>query len=340
MELKNVNILRGIAALAVVYFHLTGSADLTAEIASSGKYGFLGVEIFFVISGFILPYSMYRGGYRVSSFFTFIGKRVLRIYPSYLMCIIAELALIILTKRPMPELPSLCAHFLFLNGILQYTWISPVFWTLALEFQFYLLIALFYNAITSKNHLVFMLSIFIVLFSSLYLPGTLLPHWFGMFTIGILLFRKIHLKMNLLLFWILLFSVSFFNAYANGIPESVACFATALIIWRFPVSHDNAITRIGLWAGSISYSLYLTHWEFGRLGVAVFRHLPFIGNNEYLRLGFGFSFAILIAWVFHLLIEIPPMKWSQKIKYKVSPDKIAAGNTPGKLPTAYPCEKL
>jgi peptidoglycan/LPS O-acetylase OafA/YrhL len=335
MELKNINILRGIAALAVVYFHLTGSADLSAGIASSGKYGFLGVEMFFVISGFILPYSMYQSGYRVSSFFTFLGKRMLRIYPCYLVSIVAELALMALTKRPFPELPPLCAHFLFLNGILHYTWISPVFWTLALEFQFYLLIGLFYNAFTSKTHLFFILSIFTVLFSSLFLPGTLVPHWFGMFTVGILLFRRIQLKMNLLLFWILIFSVSAFNAYANGIQESIACLGTAMIIWRFPVRRDTRITRIGLWAGSISYSLYLTHWEFGRMGVGVFRHFPFIGSNEYLRLGFGFGFAVLIAWLFHLLIEIPPMKWSQKIKYNPSSAKIAAGNTPDKLPTAY-----
>jgi peptidoglycan/LPS O-acetylase OafA/YrhL len=323
MELKNVNILRGIAALAVVYFHLSGSADLSAKIASSGKYGFLGVELFFVISGFILPYSMYKSGYHISSFFIFMAKRIVRIYPCYVVLIIAATALMIITKRPVLPWPPLFSHLFFLNGVLNYPWISPVFWTLALEFQFYMIIGLFYKAIISKSAIVFILFIGAVLALSFVSPGTLLPQWFGMFALGIVLFRKMELKMSPFLFWTLTVLLTAFIAYTNGPKESMACLGTLLAILYIPLKRNTLVNRIGLWVGSISYSLYLTHWEFGRLGVAVFRHLPFIGSNEYLRLLFGLCLSILIAWLFHVMFEKSSVKLSQKIKYIRNSDQMS-----------------
>src|SRR5262245_6522000 len=78
--------LRGIAAGGVAWYHLTNLLDLPEGwIKGSGAHGFLGVEIFFVISGFVIPYSMIRGGYRVrSDWGRFIAKRILRLDPPYL----------------------------------------------------------------------------------------------------------------------------------------------------------------------------------------------------------------------------------------------------------------
>ncbi|WP_081599255.1 acyltransferase family protein [Prochlorothrix hollandica] len=62
-QLEVINFLRGIAALSVAWFHFTnGNVDFLDPglLKFSGKYGYLGVEIFFVISGFIIPYSLWR----------------------------------------------------------------------------------------------------------------------------------------------------------------------------------------------------------------------------------------------------------------------------------------
>jgi peptidoglycan/LPS O-acetylase OafA/YrhL len=77
-----VDPLRGLAALAVAWFHFTnGSGFVKTEwLRASGRYGWLGVEVFFVISGFVIPYSMYCGGYRPRQHFgRFLAKRIARL---------------------------------------------------------------------------------------------------------------------------------------------------------------------------------------------------------------------------------------------------------------------
>lgn len=51
-----VDALRAVAALWVCLYHFTGGVGI-------GAFGYLGVTVFFVISGFIVPYSMLQGGY-------------------------------------------------------------------------------------------------------------------------------------------------------------------------------------------------------------------------------------------------------------------------------------
>lgn len=53
-RLQHLDALRGLAAFSVVWFHLTASG-YGQEWSNFGKYGYLGVHVFFVISGFIIP---------------------------------------------------------------------------------------------------------------------------------------------------------------------------------------------------------------------------------------------------------------------------------------------
>ena len=82
-----VQALRGIASLAVCWFHLTTGNGLFkgSVLGQSGAYGWLGVEAFFVISGFIIPYTMLAGGYRPSNFLAFLAKRIVRVDPPYIV---------------------------------------------------------------------------------------------------------------------------------------------------------------------------------------------------------------------------------------------------------------
>lgn len=125
MRIKHIDVLRGIAAILVTFFHLTGGIALSQNTADYGKYGYLGVEIFFVISGFILPYSMYKTGYDINNFGRFMLKRVIRIYPAYLVAVAIGILLPFFTGRTvLPLLPTL-THLAFLNSILKYSWIPP-----------------------------------------------------------------------------------------------------------------------------------------------------------------------------------------------------------------------
>src|SRR6185295_7492339 len=147
--------LRGFAALAVSWYHFTQGGGLMQPgwLKSTGTYGWLGVEVFFVVSGFVIPFAMNRGQYIASADLgTFLLKRIVRLYPPYLFAIALVLVLWYLSAAipgfrgtpPSVELVPLILHFGYLNSLLGYPWALPVMWSLAIEFQFYVLVAFAY----------------------------------------------------------------------------------------------------------------------------------------------------------------------------------------------------
>ena len=83
---QTVDALRAVAALWVCLWHFTLGTGI-------GAHGYLGVTIFFVISGFIVPHSMMRSGYTLAAWPTFMLKRLARLEPPYLASIVLTLAL-------------------------------------------------------------------------------------------------------------------------------------------------------------------------------------------------------------------------------------------------------
>ena len=84
---------RGFASLAVACFHLTDTCNTVHISAISGSYGYLGVEVFFVISGFVIPFSMWKSyvNYTFDDFLSFMKRRILRIEIPYLVSIFTSI---------------------------------------------------------------------------------------------------------------------------------------------------------------------------------------------------------------------------------------------------------
>src|SRR5882724_7218383 len=200
-RIYTIDSLRGIASLAVCWFHLTnGNSAFLPDglLKSSGRYGWLGVEMFFVISGFVIPYSLHKACYELKSFGTFVAKRIIRLDPPYLASIVIILALGFVS----PHLPGfkgepfsvspvmVLLHLGYLNVFFGYEWLNPVFWTLAIELQYYLLIGSIYPLISSdkayKRFIVFaVLGAAAMVFKS----EAFLPHWLFLFLMGIVTFN-------------------------------------------------------------------------------------------------------------------------------------------------------
>jgi peptidoglycan/LPS O-acetylase OafA/YrhL len=141
--------LRGIAALAVVFDHL--SPYLLAEIRlhvyhwlDAGSYG---VFVFFLISGYIVPASLERKG----SVRTFWVSRVFRLYPLYLLAIGGALLLWLLGQGSLrgadaDPATSVLSQLLMMGNVLAGPNVPNVVWSLSYEMIFYLLITALFIA--------------------------------------------------------------------------------------------------------------------------------------------------------------------------------------------------
>ncbi|HJT34366.1 MAG TPA: acyltransferase [Pirellulales bacterium] len=319
--------LRGLAALAVAWFHFTTcNAFLqSAWLKASGTYGWLGVDVFFVISGFVIPYSMYAGGYHPRQHFVrFLGKRLARLEPPYLMSLILVISLAYLKPLVFPEtaeskppfsVPQLLLHLGYLNTFFDYEWLTPVYWTLGIEFQYYLFVALVYPLLASRRAILGPLSVLALASLALLVKSPIFVfHFLGLFAFGILAFqyhvrllpRKAFLAAILLVSAITAASLTWVIAVVGGV--------TALVIAFVPMPRSSAL-KVFVYFGTISYSIYLLHTIIGGPVVHIGSRFGSGPAWEVAILTAAIGASLLAAMVFHQLVERPAQGLSSRIKY-------------------------
>ena len=149
---ERVDQLRGLAALAVVVCHLSVSAYLDVPNADGGRwpwlamllgFGYLGVPLFFVISGFCIHLPYARGlarddGAGAPDWRRFFARRFWRLYPPYLAALVIALGLWWATGEPVPW-PAVTTQALLVHPFHTATFdgVNPPAWTLAVEAQLY-----------------------------------------------------------------------------------------------------------------------------------------------------------------------------------------------------------
>lgn len=100
-RVNEIDLLRFLAALAVVFFHYSfrgyaadGLSVMSYPLlASVSKYGYLGVELFFMISGFVILMTAAHAGLR-----DFVISRVVRLYPAFWACCTVTFLVILAPK--------------------------------------------------------------------------------------------------------------------------------------------------------------------------------------------------------------------------------------------------
>jgi peptidoglycan/LPS O-acetylase OafA/YrhL len=335
-RLPTLDCLRGVASLAVMWFHFTRHMTPhigTGTVYSSGKYGWLGVQVFFVISGFVIPYSMRRASYTISCYGKFLLKRITRLDPPYLLSIVLILSYqYMLTARPnyqgesfQVSLPQLLCHVAYLNVVFGYEWFNGVFWSLAIEFQYYLLVGLLFPLLFSRGERCRLSILLILLLLSFIPPTAFIFSYLGFFLLGFvtlfhhlnLLARKSYLAWLLVLIGSLVFT-------AGLIPALIAGATAALIAWvRFDF-------RILSFFGLISYSLYLLHWP---LGLPVLGFVQSRTGSAYVTLAATVTITVLAAFVYYVVIERPSQVLASFFSYRSfrerTPDRILVADHAG-----------
>ncbi|HUZ27286.1 MAG TPA: acyltransferase [Streptosporangiaceae bacterium] len=143
-RLYEIDLLRLTAALAVVMYHYTFSGyqrHLTSvafpALSTVTRYGYLGVDMFFVISGFVVLLSAW--GRRPHEF---VISRIVRLYPAYWVAVTITAVVAVTLSRGLfrVTLPQYVANLTMLNSLPNVANIDVVYWTLWAEIRFYLLV--------------------------------------------------------------------------------------------------------------------------------------------------------------------------------------------------------
>jgi peptidoglycan/LPS O-acetylase OafA/YrhL len=124
--------LRFIAAYAVLLYHYSIYLKNQDFLVDAFKYGYLGVNFFFLLSGFVIMISAQNRGA-----FQFAYSRVLRIYPTFIICLLFTISITYLVSDVNFSLAEVFFNASILNDYLDIPNIDGVYWTLQAELKFY-----------------------------------------------------------------------------------------------------------------------------------------------------------------------------------------------------------
>ena len=320
-RIEVLDFLRGAASLGVALYHFCNILD-AGVLKSISEYGRFGVQVFFVISGFIIPYSLFRSEYKWKDFSVFIIKRLTRLDPPYIVTLAIIVGLGVLSwyipfqngEVFSVSLAQVLLHFGYVNVFFGYPWLNDVFWTLAIEFQYYLLVGLAFPLLFSKSRVLRLGSI-CVLGSTVYLvpSGRFVFHYMFLFLLGILTCQFKLSKLGRAEYSILVALIIGLSIDALAIPSTIAGGIAVFTILFVEIS--NPVWKL---LGNISYSLYLVHSPIGRRALNVIIRLFHIQTETGKVFGIVLATGVSIAaaYVLYRLVEKPAQEWSSSFKYK------------------------
>lgn len=283
----------------------------------TAAYGWLGVEAFFVVSGFIIPYSLSKADYRISRFLNFFARRCIRIEPAYLVSLVLVVLLSLLAEtapgfkgKPVNlDIRNILLHIGYLPEHFGYKWLMPVYWSLEAEFHYYILIGLCFVFLW-KNNLNLFAGLALGLAASFVIPLTVFK-FMPLFIMGIITCAKKTGKVNDALFFAVLI-ISFLAWIITGqgyLPPAIGLF-TALCI-----AYVNYSSRLTDFLGRISFSLYLVHVPVGGKILNILGRYTTEAWQVWGALAIALVLTIIASWIFYKLVEYPSLLLSKKVSY-------------------------
>jgi exopolysaccharide production protein ExoZ len=303
--LSSIQVLRGIAAVMVVLFHVLGF-----------QIGAAGVDIFFVISGFIMFHTNRNVFGLTGAAILFLKRRILRIAPLYWLCTAFAF-------WPGVELKSLVASVLFVpirseDGSIH-TVLAPG-WSLNFEMFFYIVFAagLMLPRKYGLPAIIATLSALILLGLATKPTQAAFIYWTNPlileFVFGLAIAyvyekgKTLSSKMGMSMFALGVLILAIFSLSHYPTPDRVYAgylvlgwgLPAALIVAGAALSDQGALAtarwRIPQLLGDASYSIYLTHLLV--FGVAVNFHVPHVGIPTVLA-------TLLVGVCVHFYVERP-----------------------------------
>lgn len=289
-----IDLLRGLSCLAVVAFHYLwrGQVDhWVAEqaptwLALPSSFGHLGVHLFFMISGFVIFMSAQGATVR-----GFAASRIARLYPALWVAAPLTAAAAWWSVSPFfqVDLKTLLVNLSLLPHHFKVAFVDGAYWSLAVEIQFYFLMALLVwrrSLDRIELWLVLWLALSVVnLVRPIYLLKLwLVVQWAPFFAAGIVAYRVRALGLTRERVWLylcawLLAVVYVVQTKHTGEPivlthVGVSIVNTAMVTLFFALFALIAMGRLSMkanfwtrWAGLLTYPVYLVHQNIGYIGI-------------------------------------------------------------------------
>jgi exopolysaccharide production protein ExoZ len=309
VRVQSLQVLRGVAAGLVVLAHCIEHAPGQAvnPILLTGRFG---VELFFVISGFVIIHVAGPGPFRPA---VFMAKRIWRVVPLYWTLTLLIAAATVLVPRAFArtkfDFGLLAASLAFIPYKTSSTsGLRPLFklgWTLNYEMFFYAVIAALFWCRTMRQRVgILGIFFFVLVIGSFVVPPNSVAGFY--LSLNVMPFA---LGAGLALLWHLgVFER--LDLTSNPLPLAVAVattiFAVAALAYERRLQHFRAAE----WLGDISYSLYLTHMFVVGVGWAVLNRLHVVPASLAGGLGIIVMFAasVVVSHFVYRMFERPLMK--------------------------------
>ncbi|MHB9859566.1 acyltransferase family protein [Streptomyces sp. YIM S03343] len=347
--------LRLLAALMVCLYHFTGRggtvsdswhatpAHLFPGLARFSVYGCLGVQFFFVISGFVICMSSW--GRTMGDFFR---SRVARLYPAYwaaLVIITAASIALPVVVRPL-RLDDFLVNLTMLQQPVGVPRVLGVCWTLWVEVRFYALFALLVvrRGVTYRRVVLFcsVWTLAAVLAGVTHNPlidEVVMSEYAPFFVGGLALYLIHRFGSDLLLWGIVAMSWLLGQHYAiaglyHPFPTSGGIHRDPQVILLFVTLAFAAVavvalgwTRWARWpwlatAGALTYPFYLIHEHLGWFVIRVLHRK--LGLAPWPTLAVTVLGLLTLAWLMHRLVEKP---LGPRLKRSLKPENLGLGSS-------------
>ncbi len=342
---KSLQALRGFAALILVLYHFTSfvwSKHGVVPFSGLFFFGYSGVNIFFVMSGFLMYYIHHRnfGDYRET--LPFIKKRFIRIFPVYwIVLIIAGTGLLVRNKIGLADFIS-NASLIFVPT----RYISPPSWTLWYEVIFYgfIIVVILNKKIGFFSILLWITAIVLNNYSPItktYYP--ILDPFNILFPMGMIVaYIGLHLKFKssekyyslAAIAGLILFIVNAGYSVVHSEPDNivpwyklsyilgwgVSCSLLMFAAFSKNIDYIFGKCKLLLILGDASYSIFLLHFPLGRMLLRLAQKVgPVWGIKNFivadLLVLYLSCVVIIICYLFFLYVEKPVLKIMKKHFY-------------------------
>lgn len=332
VRLVELDALRGIASFLVVLYHYTSRYDRIYGYENGSPMeiyaGKFGVELFFMISGFVIFMSLGRIPTGWRGCLRFAVARVCRLYPVFWAAMTITFIATLIFGLPGREVAvkDLPANVTMLPGVLQTQMVDGVYWTLEKELFFYFWMALFllYDILRCiRIILLFWLGLAIISrylaafigFDEIFLykafKTVLILDWIPYFTIGILAYLGFSSGSCFRLDFTLLLMALAQAMHESCLKDSFLLILLVFIFYSLSRGWLCWLTwRPLIFLGTISYPLYLIHQN---IGYIIIREIIPLVKNIWLTWSVAIFVSLFLAIGLAFFVEQPSLRLFKKI---------------------------